>query len=150
MTSPEIKKDIDNRNGILKLESLMLQESKGDELDSFPVDHYFAPGAYARSMRLPKDYVIVGKIHKHAHLNIISYGHVLVATEEGTKELKGPLIFTSPAGIKRAVTVLEDTMWTTIHITEETELEKIEDDVIAKSFIEFEKFEAAKLLGGKS
>jgi len=150
MSSPALKKDTDNRNSILKLQDLMVEESNGDELDMFPVEHFFAPGSYARSMRLPKDYVIVGKIHKHAHLNIISYGHVIVATEEGAKELKGPLIFTSPAGVKRAVTVLEDTMWTTIHVTQETELEKIEDDVIAKTFEAFDKFNEGNLLGGDS
>jgi len=145
-----IDKNDDMRDGILKLQDVMIEMSDGTELDMFPVDHFFAPGVYARSMRLPAGYVIIGKIHKHAHLNIISYGHVMVATEEGAKELKGPLIFTSPAGVKRAVTVLEDTMWTTIHVTEETELEKIEDDVIAKSFQEFEKHEATKLIGDQS
>ena len=33
---------------------------------------------------------------------------------------------------------LEDTVWTTIHVTEETDLEKIEDYVIAKSYDELE------------
>jgi len=148
--SYDIEKNDDMREGILKLQDVMLEVSDGTELDMFPVEHNHAPGAYSRTMRLPAGYVIIGKIHKHAHLNIISYGHVMVATEEGAKELKGPLVFTSPAGVKRAVTVLEDTMWTTIHVTDETELDKIEDDVIAKSFQEFEKYEAQKLIGDES
>lgn len=141
-----IKRDDNEREKISRLQDSMIDVSEGDELDKFPLNHYFAPGAYAREMFLPKDHVIVGKIHKHAHLNIISYGHVVVATEEGNKELKGPLTFTSPAGVKRAVTILEDTLWTTIHLTEETDLDKIEEDVIAPSFTAFDKYEEQKKL----
>lgn len=144
MNEPLIKRDIDARKEIQKLESIMIGMSDGTELDHFPVDHYFAPGVYARQMFLPKDSAIIGKIHKHAHLNIISFGHVIVATEEGNKELIGPNTFTSPAGVKRAVTVIEDTLWTTIHLTQETDLEKIEDEVIAKSFEEFDMLENTK------
>jgi len=150
MNTPVIKKDIDARKEIQKLEEIMIDMSDGTELDHFPVDHYFAPGAYARQMFLPKDSAIIGKIHKHAHLNIISFGHVVVATEEGPKELIGPNTFTSPAGVKRAVTVIEDTLWTTIHITEQTDLEKIEDEVIAKSFEEFDMLENTKQIEGES
>jgi hypothetical protein len=38
------------------------------------------------------------------------------------------------------VYVLEDTVWTTYHPTEETDLGKIEDHVIAKSYDEYLEF----------
>ena len=75
-------------------------------------------------MFLPEGHAIIGKIHKHAHLNIISKGLVVVSTEDGTQELEGPVTFTSYAGTKRAVLVLKDTIWTTIHVTNETDLDK--------------------------
>ena len=40
-------------------------------------------------------------------------------------------------GLKRAVYAREDTLWTTVHLTEfekETELDKIEQEVIALSY----------------
>jgi hypothetical protein len=103
--------------------------------------HTFAPGAYARTLLLDKDSLVVGKIHKHAHINVISFGHVLVMTEgEGLLELHGPLVFTSTPGTKRAVYALEDTLWTTVHVTNETDLEKVENDVIAKTYQEYDSF----------
>src|SRR5689334_15204844 len=61
-----------------------LQASVADlpEVDC-PLQHVFAPGAYARTIFIPAGTVIVGKIHKHQHLNILSQGVVTVVTEGG-------------------------------------------------------------------
>ena len=99
-----------------------------------PVKHIFAPGVYAREIFIPAGSLVVGKIHKHAHLNFITKGRVKVATETGAREYEAPYTFVSEVGTKRAVYAIEDTIWTTIHVTDETDLEKIEDYVIAKSY----------------
>lgn len=112
--------------------------------DDSPVKHYFSPidenygcCTYAREILLRKGSVVIGKIHKHQHLNIISKGKVTVFTEFGKKELEGPCTFVSEVGLKRAVYAHEDTIWTTIHLTAHTgeeNLDKIEDEVIAPSY----------------
>ena len=130
----KIKQDEKSISAIIQLQEKM--QSMESALDRFPVTHHFAPGCYAREMLLPADHTIIGKIHKHAHLNIISKGKVIVSTEDGKQELEGPCTFTSYAGTKRAVYAIEDTVWTTIHTTEETDLEKIEEEIIAESFDE--------------
>jgi hypothetical protein len=130
-----IDQSAESRAKILDLQNVMM--GMPDALDAFPVTHHFAPGVYAREMFLPADHTIVGKIHRHAHLNIISRGKVVVSTEDGTKELDasdGPITFTSFAGTKRAVHVLKDTVWTTIHVTNETDLDKIETEIIVESY----------------
>lgn len=132
-----IKQNEKSRKDIINLQSAM--EEMESTLDDFPVSHHFAPGVYARQMFLPKSNVIIGKIHKHAHLNILSKGKVAVSTEGGLEEITAPATFTSYAGTKRAVHVIEDTIWTTIHVTNETNLDKIEDEVIAKDFDEIDK-----------
>ena len=129
-----INQDDDMKHSIFDLEATMNEMESS--LDKFKLTHHFAPHCYAREMFLPKGHTIVGKIHKHAHLNIISKGVVVVSTEEGSKEIVAPCTFTSYAGTKRAVYVKEDAIWTTIHVTEETDLEKIEDEIIAKDFDE--------------
>lgn len=107
--------------------------------ETCPVRHHFAPGSYGREMFLPKGLVVVGKIHKHAHVNVISQGRVRVFTEqEGILELKAPLTFVSSPGTKRVVEVLEDTVWTTIHVTDSTDLAEIEREVITTDFMEDE------------
>lgn len=120
-----------------------LQESVARELEPVecPLQHVFAPGAYARTMFIPAGTTIVGKIHKHAHLNILSQGTVCVMTEtEGDRELTGPLTMCSPPGTKRAVYAVTDAVWTTIHLTTSTDLDEIEREVIAPTFDDYERF----------
>jgi hypothetical protein len=88
-------------------------------------------------MFIPKGTLIIGKIHRHQHLNIISKGKVVVYTEFGEKHLEGPITFVSEIGLKRSVFAVEDTLWTTIHLTEfvgEENLSKIEEEVIAPDY----------------
>ena len=107
----------------------------------FPLQHTFAPGVYARTIFIPAGSVLVGKIHKHRHLNILSMGHVSVLTEGGgLEDLHGPITMVSEPGTKRAVQAHSDVVWTTIHLTNETDLAKIEDEVIAKTFDDYVKF----------
>ena len=94
--------------------------------------HCFAPGAYARTLIISEGELIIGKMHRHAHLNIISYGEIAVATHDGLEFKSGHSVFTSTPFVKRCVYAIKDTCWTTIHLTEETDLDKVEDDVIIK------------------
>ena len=106
-----------------------------------PLQHVFAPGAYARTIFIPANSVIVGKIHKHAHLNILAQGSVIVVTEGGGIEhLTGPVTMVSPPGTKRGLRTLTDVVWTTIHLTASTDLAEIEDEVIAPTFEAYERF----------
>jgi len=124
------------RSGVMALQDHML--GLPSTLEDCTLRHIFAPGNYAREMMIPKGTLIIGKIHKHAHLNIISKGRVHVATEFGPVSFEAPHTFVSEPGTKRAVYALEDTIWTTIHATDETDLDKIENYVIAKSYEDFE------------
>ena len=125
-----------NRSIILRLQDFLQNEMPDSVKINPPVKHYFAKGVYAREMLIPKGTLIVGKIHKHDHLNIISYGRCEVATDEKIQMLEGPLTFTSPVGVKRVVLAHEDTLWTTIHVTSETDLDASEKETIAESYDE--------------
>ena len=103
-----------------------------------PLTHTFAPGIYARSIFIPRDTFVIGKIHKHAHLNMLVEGTVLVATEEGPVTYEAPRLMTSKAGTKRVLYTKTDTRWTTFHVTEKTDPAEIEDEIIAKSYAEFD------------
>jgi len=66
-----------------------------------------------------------------------------VFTESGGKErLTGPLSMISPPGTKRALFAVTDLCWVTCHVNESNtqNLYKIEDFVIAKDYVEYEKF----------
>lgn len=107
------------------------------EVSSLGCSHDFAPNQYARTLTMPEGLAIVGKIHKHSHVNVISKGKCYVATFEGEVLLEAPCTFVSPAGVQRAVYCLEETVWTTIHTTaysSEEDLDKIEQEIIATSY----------------
>lgn len=128
------------RSKVMDLEDALNREFGNQDPDEVaPVNHYHCEGNYAREVFIPAGGVVVGKIHKHEHVNVISLGRCIVVTEEGKEELKAPLTFISMAGIKRAVYAIEDTVWTTIHPTESKNIEDIEDEVIAKSYDELHK-----------
>lgn len=95
-----------------------------------PLIHTFSKGSYARSIFIPKGSKLVGKTHRHRHLLIMSYGDVSMTTDDGFIRLQGFNVYDSQAGIKRCVYAHEDTVITTIHLTDETDLAKIEEDVI--------------------
>lgn len=106
-----------------------------------PLQHVFVPGACARTIFIPAGSVLVGKIHKHQHLNVLSQGLVTVFTEAGGKEsFQGPLTMSSSPGTKRIVLAHTDVVWTTIHITNAKDALELEQDVIAETYDEYEKF----------
>ncbi len=116
----------------------MLQgyENKMTELE---VKHHFAPGVYAREVLLPAGSVVVGKTHKTEHLNIISQGHCTVHSMGEIIEIHGPYTFVSKAGAKKAVYSHTDVVWTNIHLTDKTDVDEIEKEVIDEmAEIEFE------------
>lgn len=105
-----------------------------------PVRHLFSPGVYAREISIPKGAVVTGHIHKYAQLNILSKGVMLLVSDHETHRVEAPFTVVSPPGTKRAAWALEDCVWTTIHGTDETDLEKIEAHFIAKDEAEYLSF----------
>lgn len=100
--------------------------------------HHFAPGAYVREFFLPKGMYFTSKIHNSTHIFIVASGKTLIVSEGGKKEVEGPAVFVTTPGTKRAVYGIEDTTFFTFHPTEETDLERLEDLLIAKDFAEID------------
>lgn len=112
-----------------------------------PLTHVFTTGIYARQIFIPKGTIIVGKIHRHDHLNFISVGDVTVVTKDGRERIKGPCTMVSTKGTKRALIAHADTVWTTIHAnpTDETDLERMESLIIVPSYEALEEIPAGVL-----
>ena len=118
---------------IFNLENALLSM----EQVSLDLTHHFSRGIYARQMFIPKGTILTGKLHKHNHLNVMLYGDIEIATEDGSKRMTEPCMFESKAGTKRAGFAHEDTVWITIHATEETDIEKIEANEIAEDPLQY-------------
>lgn len=145
-----LKIDIQARSKIVSLEEAM--KARPDNLgeDPFPLEHSFAPGLYARQVTCPAGAVIVTKLHKTEHFIFMLKGRVRVVTEDGPVEIVAPCMFRNPIGVKRAVHVLEETVWINVMANpdELTDMDAIEDRYIAKNYSELGLEEPMKELKG--
>lgn len=107
------------------------QIKQGDiEALDMPIHHHFAPDVYARQMDAPAGALVVSKMHRTEHLNILLKGTVTLATEDGIKTITAPQVIKSMPGTKRIGYFHTDASWLTIHPTQEIDLKKIESQVI--------------------
>lgn len=98
--------------------------------DTLTPVHRFINGLYARELTMPAGTLIVGKRHARMHKVIMTKGRCTVYTERGQEELTAPCSFMSPAGEKRVLIIHEETTWTCVHPTNETDLVEVERDLI--------------------
>ena len=106
-----------------------------------PLKHSFADGCYIREIFNPKGELLVTKIHKVSHPFFLMQGDMTILMQDGIKRIKAPHHGITPAGTKRIIYCHEDCIFITVHATKETTIEKIEEEVIAKDFDEFDKEE---------
>lgn len=92
-------------------------------------EHHFAPHVYARELHIPAGCVLSGKTHATEHLNVMC-GDITVVTEDGWKRLTGWHVIKSKPGTMRLGFAHQGTMWITIHPTDETDLKKLEQQLI--------------------
>lgn len=130
MTKSQVQSFISNIEETVKAVNL---DNPGSEIQP-PVTHHFSKGVYAREIFIPKGSFIVGKIHKFENLNILSRGDISILSIDGVIRAKAPYTVVSSPGVKRVAYAHEDCVWTTIHGTEEKDVEKIEEIFIAKSY----------------
>lgn len=102
-----------------------------------PVTHRFSPGLYLREIFMPAGSIVIGKIHKTEHFNFLMKGRCLIVHEDfSQEELRAPMVFVSKAGVQKVLHILEDMVWLTTHVTEETDLVKLEELLITPQPLE--------------
>ena len=111
--------------------AVVVTELKKYEQTDCPVKHYFAPNVYIREIFMPAGTIVIGKIHRTEHFNIIEKGRCAIRHDDGTVEiLQAPLTFVSKAGVQKVLYIEEDTVWKTVHCTTETDVDKLEELLI--------------------
>jgi len=94
--------------------------------------HFFGGGIYARWLARPAGTVIVGKVHKKAHLYFVVSGTIVVTTDEGVREITGPEIISCKTGTQRAVVAKTDAICVVfVRVeTESRDLADVEDEIV--------------------
>jgi hypothetical protein len=91
-----------------------------------PLVHRFTPGLYIRECFLPKNSLVTSVVHKKTHPFVISQGDISVWTKETpAQRLKAPHTGITMAGTRRLLFAHEDTIWTTFHVTDELDPDKV-------------------------
>ena len=104
-------------------------KDNGHEAQNEPF-HQFIEGAYARELFIGKNELVVGGKHKTQHFTIISKGDISIATQDGVIRVQSPYTLISEIGTQRVLYAHEDTLLTTIHVTNETDISILERDLV--------------------
>lgn len=144
LSSPRamIEKIMEFENAISHLPSA----KSGD--DACPLVHTFGDNLYIRQITMPAGLVLTSKMHKTTHPYFVIKGDVSVLTDEGTVRIKAPYWGMTKAGTKRVLRIHEETVWITVHSTKQTELAKIEEEVIAENYESLPRHVRLELEGG--
>ena len=96
-----------------------------------PVIHRQTPGMYTREILMRADSFVTSKIHKTEHQFVVLSGDVSVWTEEqGVVRLTSGHVGITQPGTRRLLYAHSDTRWITFHPTMQTNLDKIEEELI--------------------
>lgn len=124
------------RDGLTRLENELMDH----EQLPIPTKHYFANGVYVREVLMKKGMFVIGQVHTLEHVVIVSQGDAYVLTDSGSERITAPCTFISSPGVKRALLILEDMIFTTIHPNPENmmDLDQIEEHFAAPTYAEWE------------
>jgi quercetin dioxygenase-like cupin family protein len=92
-----------------------------------PLIHNFAPGVYMRRILMPAETFLIGKTHKTEHLNIVFSGLAAMMINGNVRIIRGGDVFISKPGSKKVFHVLNEMVFGTIHATNETDIDKLEE-----------------------
>jgi hypothetical protein len=133
----EIRKRKEFREKITELEQAIInvEGTTGEVMHKAnPVKHTFAGGCYVREIYNPANELIITKIHKKEHPFFLMKGEMSILTEEGIQNIKAPYQGVTKPGTKRAIYTHEECIFITVHATENTTVEDVEDEVICTKY----------------
>lgn len=108
------------------------------EIPEIPALHHFADGLYARELARPAGTWIVGKIHRKQHFYFLAKGEITAWTPGGKMRITAPCLMRTEPGTKRVTYAHTDAVSITFHATRETDLEKIEAELIIPDITELQ------------
>jgi hypothetical protein len=92
-----------------------LAENFENIADDLPVRNFINADIYARELTIPAGIVLTGKIHKEAHICVLSQGDLSVMTDDGLKRVQAPYIFNAREGLKKIGLSHTACVFTTFH-----------------------------------
>lgn len=100
-----------------------------------PVTHHFAPSVYVREIFMPSGTLVLGHKHLTKHINNVVTGRLLLYMGDEVTELVAPCTFISEAGVQKALHIIEDCIWQTVHPNPEDieDIDQLEELLVDKT-----------------
>lgn len=113
---------------VRRMEDLLLQMPQID----LHTEQLVHGGMAARTIFIPAGTVLTGALTNIDNL-CVAFGDITVTTDDGPKRLTGFNVIPALAGAKRAGVAHSDTWWVTIHRTDLTDLDAIEEEMTGEA-----------------
>jgi hypothetical protein len=95
------------------------------------VVHRFTEGMYIRELHIPAGVMVTTMTHKTQHPFVVSKGIIKVSSDtEGSVTIEAPHTGITEPNTRRAAHAVTDTIWTTFHVTDETDPNKIAEEIL--------------------
>ena len=133
----EVRKRREFREKISDLEQAIVDmgDTTGEVMhDANPVKHTFAGGCYIREIYNPANQLLVTKIHKKEHPFFLMKGEMSILTEEWIQHIHAPYQGVTKPGTKRAIYTHEECIFISVHATDNTTIEDVEEEVICTKY----------------
>ncbi len=137
---PNGLRDIVTRGQVIAFENVIKQHPGHLTAEHFVTRHHFLPGIYMRELHIPKGMIVVGKIHKHRHISILAKGAIEVLIDGRIEVTTAPFMCMTSPGFKRIGMALEDTIWSTVHLTNTIDVPTLEKELVCDTEEEYQAF----------
>ena len=125
------------------MSEVMIEPTKGQLLDELEVAmaelpqvdlnvvDRFTKGLYIRECHIPAGTMLTSMTHKTQHPFVISQGSIMVTSDnEGSMVYEAPYTGITEPNTRRALKAITDVVWTTFHVTDETDVTKIGEQIL--------------------
>lgn len=96
------------------------------------VEHTVEDGMYMRKLFIPKDTILVGKIHLKSCINIVASGDISLLTEHGALRVRAGFTGVSGTGLQKLGVAHEDTVFINVFRTDLTDIDDIEAEIASE------------------
>lgn len=94
------------------------------------LSHLFADGLYGRIITMPADTLVMTAVHKYENITTVVTGRCEIVKPDGEREtITAPAFFVTPARTQRAVYVVEESTWITVHACDAKTVQDAENHI---------------------
>ena len=110
-----------------------------------PLEHFHPAGLYGRKIFMPAGTVLTSRVHTQQHLTAVLAGKCRVIDQDGTETMvEAPAAWITEPGTHRALHIIEDSIWLTVHATDQTDVAELEETLTCPTWADYQ----TKLIGG--